>query len=164
MASILTSFDISASGMSVQRAKMNATAQNLANAETTQTREGGPYRRRSVVVEESTFKDTFDSAVRERGTRLVRTHSTHRRGKSLGVRNSVELSHAEGKEVEAPKSDFRLVYDPSHPQADDEGYVKMPDVEVITEMVNMIEATRAYEANTVAISSAKKIALDALDI
>jgi flagellar basal-body rod protein FlgC len=164
MASILSSLQISSSGLSVQRAKLNATAQNLANAETTETREGGPYRRRSVVVTEEQFDDALNSALKKRDTRLVRTHTNHRGGKSLRVGQKVELSTAEGEEVKAPRDDIRLIYDPSHPHADAEGYVKMPNIEIITEMVNMIEATRAYEANTVAISAAKQMADDALDI
>lgn len=164
MASILSSLQISSSGLSVQRAKLNATAQNLANAETTETREGGPYRRRSVVVTEEQFDDALNSALKKSDTRLVRTHSNHRGGKSLRVGQKVELSSAEGEEVKAPRDDFRLIYDPSHPHADSEGYVRMPNIEIITEMVNMIEATRAYEANTVAISAAKQMADDALDI
>jgi flagellar basal-body rod protein FlgC len=68
------------------------------------------------------------------------------------------------KTVTDPASSYRLVHDPSHPQADAEGYVKMPDVEIVTEMVDMMAASRAYEANTVAISTAKQMAKDALEI
>ena len=164
MGSVLGSFGISSQGLTIQRAKMNAVAENLANAETTETREGGPYRRKRVLVEEQPFRETFQSALQRPGTKLHRTNSAHRGGAARGVMSSVEYSKAQMQEVQDPASSFKLVYDPSHPQADQDGYVKMPDVEVINEMVDMIEASRAYEANTVAISSAKKMAKDALDI
>ncbi|MBD3403587.1 flagellar basal body rod protein FlgC [candidate division GN15 bacterium] len=164
MASILTAFDIASRGLSVQRSKMNVTAQNLANAETTETAEGGPYRRKRVLVSEDTFKDTFHNALQRPDTKLARTNPGHRPGHTLKTGSTVELSAAEGQEVQAPKDSYRLVYDPSHPQADEEGFVKMPDIEIINEMVDMMMASRAYEANTVSISTAKKMAKDALDI
>jgi len=164
MGTILNAIDISSKGLSVQRAKLDVTAQNLANAETTETREGGPYRRKRIVVKADDFKQNFETALKASGTPLVRTNAGHMRGKVRTFTNSVELSSAEMKEVQDPKSSFRLVYDPSHPDADENGYVKMPDIEVINEMVDMMSATRAYEANTVAIGSAKQMAKDALDI
>jgi len=164
MASIINSIGVSSQGLSIQRAKLDATAQNLANVETTQTEEGGPYRRRRVVVKEETFRDSFATAMKRNDTPLSRTHSGHIKGKVKTYSNTVELSSADGKETRAPESSFRLVFDPSHPDANEEGYVKMPDIEVINEMVDMMSASRAYEANTVAISSAKQMAKDALDI
>lgn len=164
MGSMLTSFDISARGLSIQRAKMDATAQNLANAETTETPEGGPYRRKRVLVKEEPFKTSLNNALKRPDTILTRTDRNHRRGHVLRTGDTIELSSAEAKEVRDPASSYRLVYDPSHPQADEEGFVKMPDIEIINEMVDMMSASRAYEANTVAISTTKKMAKDALDI
>ncbi len=164
MAGILSAIEISSRGLSVQRAKMNTVAQNIANAETVETKEGGPYRRKRVIVSEEKVKGNFNSLVKEAGVRLARTNKLHLRGKSIVTGDTVELSMVEGKEVTDPDSSFRLVYDPSHPDADDEGFVKMPDIEIVNEMVDMIAASRAYEANTVAISAAKKMAKDALDI
>ena len=94
----------------------------------------------------------------------MRTHPEHRPGLALEVQQKTDLSSSEPKEIQDPSSNFRLVYDPSHPQADAEGFVKYPDVDIITEMVDMMSATRAYEANTVAIAAAKKNTNDALDI
>ena len=164
MAGLLSAIEISSRGLSVQRAKMNTVAQNIANAETVETKEGGPYRRKRVIVSEEKVKGNFNSLVKEAGVRLARTNKLHLRGKSIVTGDTVELSMVEGKEVTDPDSSFRLVYDPSHPDADDEGFVKMPDIEIVNEMVDMIAASRAYEANTVAISAAKKMAKDALDI
>ncbi len=164
MAGILSAIEISSQGLSVQRAKMNTVAENIANAETTETETGGPYRRKRIVVNEDKVKGTFSSLVKEAGLRLLRTSQRH-----LGVRphrtgGDIELSTVTAKEIADPDSSFRLVYDPSHPEADEEGYVKMPDIEVINEMVDMMAASRAYEANTVAISAAKNMAKNALDI
>jgi len=74
------------------------------------------------------------------------------------------MSTVKMNEIEDPESHFKLVHDPTHPNADENGYVRMPDVDIVEEMVDMIAASRAYEANTVAISAAKKMARDALDI
>jgi len=164
MGGILSAIEISSRGLSVQRAKMNTVAQNIANAETTETDEGGPYRRKRVVVNEEKIEGSFNSMIREAGLRLARTNQQHIGSRLHRARKNVEYSSVTGKEITDPDSSFRLVYDPSHPKADEEGYVKMPDIEIVNEMVDMIAASRAYEANTVAISTAKKMAKDALDI
>lgn len=164
MSGLLSAINISAQGLSVQRAKMNAVADNIANAETTETAEGGPYRRKRVLVSEVKETRKFSQALRRADNRLTRTHAGHRSGGSRPTGGKVEMSFVKGQEVQDPSSSFKLVHDPSHPQADAEGYVKMPDVEIINEMVDMMAATRAYEANTVAISSAKQMARNALDI
>ena len=164
MAGILSAMEISSQGLSLQRKRLNTVAQNIANAETTETKEGGPYRRKRVLASENKLKGTFNSLVKQAGTRLSRTSRRHLSGTVHRSRESVDLSAVTGREIVDPDSSFRLVYDPSHPQADGEGYVKMPDVGVVTEMVDMMAASRAYEANTVAISAAKKMAKDALEI
>ena len=164
MSGLLGAINISSKGLSVQRAKMNAVADNIANAETTETAEGGPYRRKRVMVSEVTENEKFGSVLRRANNRLNRTHAGHRLGGLKPAGKKVEMSSVEGQEVQDPASSFQLVHDPSHPQADENGYVQMPDIEIINEMVDMMAATRAYEANTVAISSAKQMARDALDI
>ena len=97
-------------------------------------------------------------------SRLVRTDVRHLSGKSRVFSGEVKVSKVDGHEVEDPASGYRLVHDPGHPDADEQGFVKMPDVEIVNEMVDMLAASRAYEANTMAISSAKDMAKDALDI
>ncbi len=164
MAGVLQSIQLSSKGMTIQRKKMNVVADNIANAETTETSAGGPYRRKRVVVKETQEAGSFDSFLHQASTPLARTNPAHRLGKQITVNSNTELSTAEGKEVQDPASSYRLVYDPTHPDADAEGYVKMPDVEIINEMVDMMLASRAYEANATAIASAKKIVKDALDI
>ena len=164
MTGILNSIQISSQGLSVQRRRMNTTAENIANAETTRTDDGTPYRRKRVVVEENTTQGTFDSMLKNAGMRIARTNPGHLGSKHVSVTRRMDLPTVTTNLVTDPESAYRLEYDPSHPDADEDGYVQMPDIDVITEMVDMMAATRAYEANTVAISSAKKMAKDALEI
>jgi flagellar basal-body rod protein FlgC len=164
MSGILNAIEISSQGLSVQRQKMNTVAENMANAETTETPEGGPYRRKRVIVFEDKQSTSFDNVLRTANNRLARTHPNHRRGITLRPPDNSRPPSVEAERSETPKDSYRLVYDPGHPDADEEGYVKMPDVDIIEEMVDMMAASRGYEANTVAISAAKKMARDALDI
>ena len=138
---LLTAMKISSSGLSAQRTRMNVVSSNLANVNTTRTPEGGPYRRKQVVmgavpVEQNNFQKVLSNEVSE--------------PKVLGI--------------EEDQSEFQRVYDPSHPDADDKGYVYLPNVNVMKEMVDMLSATRAYEANAAVIGSVKDMAQKAIDI
>ncbi len=165
MAGVLNSIEISSRGLTTQRMKMDVVAQNMANVETTQGPDGEPYHRKRVIVkEEAAGAQKFDTMLRKSQEELVRTNPAHRPGLALQITQKSNLSSSAPKEIQDKNSQFKLVYDPSHPQADAEGYVKYPDIDIITEMVDMMTATRAYEANTVAIAAAKKNTLDALDI
>ncbi len=164
MSGIFTAIETSATGLSLQRQKMNAVAENIANAETTRTEKGGPYRRRRVVVTENTDNVPFKTHLSRAGSKLSRTHSNHIAGSRKTSIEETEISRVEGVTVEDPASSFRIVHDPGHPDADENGFVKMPDIEIINEMVDMMSASRAYEANTMAISAAKEMARNALDI
>ncbi len=164
MGGLLNAIDISAQGLSAQRAKMNVIAENMANAETVETADGGPYQRKRVVVAEDKQAAPFTSYLSQANTRLARTHTGHRSSRSRLEAGSIEVSTVKHRETVDEDSSFRLVHDPTHPNADDEGFVKMPDVDVVHEMVDMMAASRAYEANTAVISSAKKMVNDALDI
>jgi flagellar basal-body rod protein FlgC len=165
---LFESIRISGTGLAGQRVKMDVVARNLANAETTRTAEGTPYRRQRAV-----FREVLERRVelqrqklgREQaeGTGPVRTHPRHLAGMS-----AFGLQDREGMNTEvdtAPDaSEFRVVYEPGHPDADEQGYVLMPNVDVITEMVDMITATRAYEANVSAVQAAKDMFNQALKI
>ncbi len=164
MGGLLSATEISSQGLSVQRSKMNVVAKNIANAETTETKEGGPYRRQQVIVSETKVKGSFSSLMKNAGTRLSQTNSKHISGRGSLASGGNNLPSVESEVYSDDKAGFNIVHDPSHPSADEDGYVKMPDVDIVTEMVDMMAATRAYEANTVAISSAKKMAQAALDI
>lgn len=132
-----SSFDISASGIFAQRTRMDIIANNIANAESTRTDDGGPYRRQNV---------SFKAAYKE----------------ALG--GSKRLSGVTVAGVTEDPTDFKSVYDPGHPDADANGYVHMPNVNVVEEMVDMVSATRAYEANVTALNAAKSMINSAIDI
>ncbi len=144
---LFNSFNISASALSAQRLRMDIIAQNIANVNTTRTEEGTPYRRKTVVFQEKEAEVPFSQYLSE-SSRLQ-----HSIGSGVRVTNIVE-----------DPTPFREVYDPSHPDADENGIVQMPNVEVVTEMVNMISATRAYEANVTALNASKSMATKALEI
>lgn len=141
-----TSLDIGASGLTAQRLRMDTISQNIANINTTRTENGTPYRRREVILEERKGSDSFASILSGESNKL-------NDGQGVRVSKIVEDS-----------SDFRKVYDPGHPDADQDGYVSMPNVDIVTEMVNMISATRSYEANVTSINATKSMALKALEI
>jgi flagellar basal-body rod protein FlgC len=164
MSGLFSSIEVSASGMTTQRRKMDVVAQNIANAETTKTSDGGPYQRKRVVVSEAEENVPFRTAMSQARTKLARTNGMHLVGHSRTSNENLEISKSDGKEIIDPESSFRLVHDPDHPEADADGFVKMPDIEIINEMVDMMAASRAYEANTMAIASAKEMAKNALEI
>ena len=164
------SIRISASGLRGQRVKMDVVAQNLANAETTRTEDGIPYRRQRAVFREVLEQKARrvrsrlqDDAGRAAGSKMAITDANQLSGLS---RRAVESMRGISSEVDvAPDaSDFRVVFDPGHPDADEEGYVLLPNVNAITEMVDMIAANRAYEANVSAVQAAKDMFTQALKI
>jgi flagellar basal-body rod protein FlgC len=124
---LFTSMDISASGLSAQRRRMDLIANNIANAQTTRTAEGGPYKRKDAVLTARIDPET---------------------GKDFGV---------DIKEIITDPTAPRMIYDPGHPDANKEGFVAYPNVSVVTEMVNMLQVTRAYEANVTALTAAKEM-------
>jgi flagellar basal-body rod protein FlgC len=138
--------EISASGLSAQRTRLNIISQNLANANVTRTAEGGPYRRQITVFSAEPFTNQLRKAVDQP---LYRADP--RRGVLIN-------------EVKTDPSPFKRVYDPSHPDADDEGYVNLPNVEIVTEMTNLINASRSYDANVSAVQASKNMAMKALEI
>lgn len=142
----LSALDIGASALSAQRLRMDTISQNIANANTTRTENGTPYRRKVVLFEERSSSVPFSEYLNQ---------SSKERLTGSGVRVAKIAEDA------AP---FKKVYDPGHPDADQTGYVEMPNVDVITEMVNMISATRAYEANVTSINGTKSMAMKALEI
>ena len=164
MGGLINAIQISSQGLSAQRAKMNVVAQNMANAETVETAEGGPYKRRRVMVTEDKKAAPFTDYMSQAKTRLTCTHKGHRSSSVRLQSGSIKVSTVQHEEIVDPESSFRLVHDPTNPNADEDGFVKMPDVDVVHEMVDMMAASRAYEANTSVISSAKKMANDALEI
>lgn len=164
MAGIFSTIEISGTGMSVQRQRMNVVAENIANAETTSTERGGPYRRKRLQISSNAEKLPFKTVMKNSVATLTRTNRNHMSAPAMVSGRFETVMMAQGKEIEAGPDSFRLVYDPHHPEADEEGYVKMPNIEIINEMVDMITANRAYEANATAISASKDMLKSALDI
>jgi len=160
---LFASIDISASGLKAQRTKMNTTASNIANAETTRTEEGGPYRRKQVVMKSAT-KEEFVELLSEEILRLRRTKEGHFENEETVQKRKHVFQGVEVEGVYEDNSPPRLVYDPTHPDADDNGFVAFPNINMVTEMVNMITATRAYEANVTALNATKGMMMAALEI
>ncbi len=159
-----SAFDISSAGLSVQRKRMNLIAENIANAETTKTKENEAYKRQFFKI---TAKNSFPEAIKSEGNKM-RMNSTQP-GHYSGFINEMPTSNPEaqiGMKAELVKDETvgERIFMPNHPDADDKGYVEMSNVNIITEMVEMISATRSYEANLTALNSAKQMAKDTLEI
>ena len=140
----MTAFDISASGLSADRTRINTISMNLANAKTTRTAQGGPYRRRSVVQQATDVDDPFSIHMRSALDRALQ-----------GVRVSA---------VTMDNRPFKRVYEPGNPDANAEGYVMYPDINVVEEMANLMSAQRNYEANVTTVDAVKGMFIKALDI
>ncbi len=144
--SIFSSFDINASGLTAQRYRMDIISENVANANTTRTEDGTPYVRKVVTFEEKGSQTAF----------------------SRVLNNTIDSYSGGGVKVsgvyEDTVTEMNKVYDPSHPDADEDGYVTYPNVNIITEMTNLIDATRSYEANSTAFTASKSMALKGLEL
>ncbi len=144
--SMFSAFNINASGMTAQRLRMDVISENVANASTTRTEDGTPYRRKVVNFVQKGEQTSFSK-----------------------VLSSVSSSYTgQGVKVEGIYEDYTtdlvMTYDPSHPDADENGYVSYPNVNIVTEMTNLIDASRAYEANTTAFNASKSMALQGLEL
>ena len=161
---IFDSLDISSSGLSAQRRKLTAIASNLANVDTTRTDEGGPYKRRRVVMLEAPKMSKFSTMLDKAENRLRTTHGKHRPEGEPRPGEFLVGSGVLSQEVREEPVKPRMVYDPNHPDAREDGMVLYPDINTITEMVDMIAASRAYEANITVMNAAKDMANRSLDI
>ena len=159
---IFSAIDISATGLSAQRKRMNAIAENIANVPTTRTEDGGPYQRRiSRFSEDRQSVDTVSLRYDpKRKVELDHTDPHH----LLPFERRHQAHKYSGVNYNQLRDDTppEHVYDPSHPDADENGYVAMPKINIVTEMVDMIAASRNYEANATAIDAAKGMAKKAL--
>ncbi len=136
----LTPLETSASGLYAQRKRMDIIASNLANLETTRTDKGGPYRRKMVIMKSITMTGGFKNILDK------------------------QIEGVQIEQIIEDKSPFKKVFNPSHPDADEDGYLLKPNVELIVETTNMLMARRAFEANIAAIRAARQMALKALEI
>jgi flagellar basal-body rod protein FlgC len=142
----LESLNISGSGLTAQKLRMQVVAQNLANAQTTRTENGEPYRRKLVVLSDRNDPGAFSNALNE----------------SIGGKAS--FNGVEATTIVDDADDFKLEYDPTHPDADANGYVRLPNVNTVEEMVDIMSASRLYEANVTAFNAMKEMAAKALEI
>ena len=163
MDKLFAGFNISAMGLTAQRKRMNAIANNMANAETTKTEDGGPYKRK-IVVMKAGAEQSFSSTLSSMNVKLATTNEQHISEASEGSAAKESVGGTVQSTEKQDNSPFKMIYDPGHPDADKNGYVKMPNVNIVTEMVDMISATRSYEANVTAIDGSKTMAKDALEI
>jgi flagellar basal-body rod protein FlgC len=145
MSDFVTGFRISSSGMAAQRSRMNTISSNIANINTTRTPEGGPYRRKDVVLEAMPEARNF--------------------GEILGVNSPrADMQRVQVTDVISDRKAPLMKYEPDHPDANEEGYVAYPNINLMEEMTNMIQATRSYEANVQSLQASKDMAMSALEI
>lgn len=144
--SVMNGMNISSSGMSAQRLRMDIISQNIANVNTTRDENGDSYKRQMVVFAEKNVH-TFDNVLK-----------TAQGGTT--VSNGVKVTQI----IADDKTPMKMVYDPSHPDADDEGYVSYPNVNTVTEMTDLIDASRSFEANVTAFNATKNMALKSLEL
>lgn len=154
-------FDISARGMGLEKRKMDLIAENLANVNTTKTNDGTAYKRKYIrITEDNTFRSDLNAA--SNSIKLKTSSGDHFPDPDkLKISSEKEMG---GEEVLSDSTTGDKVYMPEHPDADPEGYVQMPNVNVVTEMVDMIAATRGYEANLTAFNASKQLAKESLEI
>ena len=158
----LSNFDISGYGLSAQRFRMNVISSNIANANTTRTDEGGPYRRKEVIFKAVDFDKTLNEKIDENNNLLEYENPLDDDFLQRDAKPAI-MSVVVDKVVR-DESDFKMKYDPSHPDANKDGYVAYPNINPVIEMSDLIEATRAYQANVAAFQSAKTMAQSAIDI
>lgn len=144
MSGIFNAMNVAASGMTAQRTRMDIISQNIANVNTTRDEHGDPYKRQTVVFQENS-NTSFDHILSNRLERY----------KAKGVK----ISRIVEDTTEGP-----VIYDPNHPDADENGYVQLPNVNTVTEMTNLIDASRSYEANATVFNASKSIAAKGLEL
>ncbi len=142
--STINSMNVSASGMTAQRLRMDIISQNIANVSTTRDEYGNVYKRKAVVFAEKDVSSFGDYLMRTTGT----------------VGNGVKVTSI----IEDNEAEMRKIYDPSHPDADEDGYVTYPNVNIVQEMTDLIDASRSFEANVTAFNAGKNMALKGLEI
>ncbi|MBW1709899.1 MAG: flagellar basal body rod protein FlgC [Deltaproteobacteria bacterium] len=140
----ISAMNISASGLTAQRTRMNIVSMNLSQMHTTRTKTGEPYRRKIPIFTATPMTGPFGRRLKESLDRKIEV---------------VEVTN-----IVADQKDFKTVFDPSHPDADEFGYVRLPNVNLMEEMVHMLTAQRSYEANIVALNAAKNMALKSLEL
>lgn len=144
-------YDVAASGMNAQRTRVNVVSSNIANAQTTHTAEGGPYQKKNVIFEEILLNQ--EDKTKENNISVLPDQNQKTPLRGVGIREVVDS-----------KNEPVMKYEPNHPDANEEGYVAYPNINPVIEMVDLLEATRSYEANVSAFTTHKKMDTQTLDI
>lgn len=160
--SFMSSFDISGYGLSAQRVRVNAISSNIANAQTTRTDEGGPYRRREVVFKAIDFNEVYNQALKENSNQMG--YSDPLQEGEEGLKANPAIMSVVVDKIARDDRDPKMKYEPGHPDADANGYVAYPNINPVVEMADLVEATRSYQANVAAFESAKQMANSAITL
>lgn len=158
----LSDFDISGYGLSAQRFRMNVISSNIANANTTRTAEGGPYRRKEVVFKAIEFDQELNKQINAKNDFLENENPLDDPDAPRFPNPAISTVIVD--KIVRDDKDFKIKFDPTHPDANEKGYVMLPNINPVIEMADLIEATRAYQANVSAFQSAKAIATSAIDM
>jgi flagellar basal-body rod protein FlgC len=142
--SVFSAMNVAATGMTAQQLRMDVISENIANANTTRTEDGTAYRRKTVVFEEKSTT-SFDNILN-------------------GYLNQYQPNGVKMTQIVEDQSDLRLVYEPDNPDANEDGYVEYPNVDTVTEMTNLIDSSRAYEASATSFDAAKSIAMKGIEL
>lgn len=162
MSNFLSSFDISGYGLSAQRVRVNTISSNIANAQTTRTEEGGPYRRKEVVFKAINFNEHFNNAIKD-STDSAKYEDPLNEG-TFGQKVNPAIMSVVVDKISRDDSEPKMKYEPNHPDADANGYVSYPNINPVVEMADLVEATRSYQANVAAFESAKDMASSAISL
>ena len=162
MSNFLNSFDISGYGLSAQRVRVNTISSNIANAQTTRTEEGGPYRRKEVVFKAIDFNEYFNKAIKD-STNSAKYEDPLNEG-NFGQKVNPAIMSVVVDKISRDDSEPKMKYEPNHPDADANGYVSYPNINPVIEMADLVEATRSYQANVAAFESAKSMASSAISL
>lgn len=162
MSSFLSSFDISGYGLSAQRARVNVISQNIANANTTRTDEGGPYRRKEVVFKAVDFSSYYNNALAQMTSSS--SYEDPLKEAEAGLKVNPAIMSVVVDKISQDDREPLMKYDPAHPDADINGYVAYPNINPVVEMTDLVEATRSYQANVAAFESSKNLANSAISL
>lgn len=162
MSNFLNSFDISGYGLSAQRVRVNTISSNIANAQTTRTDEGGPYRRKQVVFKAIDFNQEINKAMAKE-TKSAKYEDPLDEG-DFGKKVNPAIMSVVVDKISRDDSKPKMKFEPNHPDADANGYVAYPNINPVIEMADLVEATRSYQANVSAFQSSKDMANSALSL
>ncbi len=162
MSNFLNSFDISGYGLSAQRVRVNTISSNIANAQTTRTEEGGPYRRKEVVFRAIDFNEEYNKALA--GMSKSSKYEDPLNEGQFGNEVDPAIMSVIVDKISRDDSKPKMKFEPNHPDADTNGYVAYPNINPVIEMADLVEATRSYQANVAAFQSSKDMATAAISL